>query len=235
MVIEFDAVSSTSGIDGTVETVAHTASGSNRFLFVGVGLSAAAPGSVTGVTYNGDALAKIWDHTTGVNHRCEGWYMVDPDLGGPFNIEVTFTGEADEWCIGGVSLTGVHQTATLGTPAENAGESATPTVDVTSAVDEWVIDMIYCAATSIAAHASQTMRWEQENISGNSGGCSTEEAAGSPVTMSWTMASNDWVIGGVSIKPAADAPVGDGQPPAQTGGPSISKGRPRMMPSGSSF
>jgi hypothetical protein len=203
MAITFDIAASDQGTSGTVETVSITiANNANRFLFVGVGLSASTPGTVSGITFNGSPLTPIWEVFNGGNHRCEGWYIKAPDAG-THDIQVTFSGAADEWAIGGVSLYGVDQTTPIGTPAEASDDaSSTATVNVGSADGELVVDCVYGLATAIAAGANQDTRWEEENIGGNSGGSSTEPGQ-TTVTMSWTTFSDEWAIGAVSVKPAA--------------------------------
>ena len=230
------SASSTSGVDGTTETLSHTVpAGSNRLLFVGIGLSAGTPGNVSGVTFNGDPMTQAWNSLFGVT-RSFGYYLVAPDET-TANIEVTFTGGVDEFAFGAVNFAGVDQGTPIGTPATGGTDTGTATVDVTSVANDVVIDCVHAVATSITVGAGQSSSspggWEVDNNSGTSSGSSTETASGASTTMSWTLsAANDWAIGGVALKPAADAPAANDIPSSGNFGPGISQKPPHMIPSG---
>jgi hypothetical protein len=115
------------------------------------------------------------------------------------------TGIAEENSWGVVDFSGVNQSTPLGTLATANGTNSTPSVAVTSATDELVIDFMYSGYINITAGADQTIVWEHDNTDNTSGGSSTEPGTTS-VTMSWTLANTGWdtrwLIGAVPVKPA---------------------------------
>jgi hypothetical protein len=175
---------------------------------VGNGSSAGAK-TVTGVTYNGASLTKIWDQLSGTNNeRHTGWYKVAPDTGA-HDIVVTYSAVEDEMIVGGMSFNGVDQSTPVGTANSNTGTTATSTVNVTSAAGDLVVDGTYTGRSTITVGAGQTSRWEEENVGGNFSGGGSEEAGAASVTMSWALGAGGfadrWVCGGVPLKPAATA------------------------------
>ncbi len=77
------------------------------------------------------------------------------------------------------------------------------TVDVTSASDEVVVDVVGARnAASLTVGAGQTQRWNL-GVGVIDGGGSSESGAAT-VTMSWTLSDTfEWAIAGVSLKPTA--------------------------------
>lgn len=211
MAVAFDAASSGQTTNATSITVAHTCSGSDRVLFVGVGWSTGpeAMASVTGVTYNGVALTQIWEIIDSpTDHANAGWYLIAPATG-TNNIVVTFASAMDEICAGGISFTGAHQTSPLGTFQTANGTTGNATVNVSSAADEIVVDNCYVGQNGITVGAGQTQRWQQANIGSYSTGGGSTETGAATTTMSWTITSgNPWNIGAVPIKPAGAAASG---------------------------
>lgn len=197
--IAFDAASSTSGVS-TGLTWAHTvgAAGTNRILVVGISFDLRGS-SITGVTYGGQALTFIGSSSS-AKTRMELWYIVAPPTG-TNNVVVTGIGIAEK--IGGAtSWAGVHQTAPLGTAAFALGTSTTPSVNVTSAAGEVVVDTLATIdAESVTVGAGQTQRWNVSQGDYRGGGSSAPGAA--TVTMSWTLPSSfQWSIGAVPLKQA---------------------------------
>jgi hypothetical protein len=82
----------TTGSNVNTKTFSHiTANNADRVLVVSVTLRAG--NSVTGITYNGDALTKLADkeYANGDHPRAELWYLVTPDAG-TYNVIVSFSG-----------------------------------------------------------------------------------------------------------------------------------------------
>lgn len=180
-------------------------SGSDRFLFVGVGTSSGpeAHSAVDTITFNGDSLTKKWGQSFSTFYRHEGWYMTAPDTGATLTVQVTMLGTNDELAAGAVALTGVDGTTPLDTHAVATGTSTTPSVNVSSATDDLVIDVMYGESNALTS-SGQTIRCEQEGIGGGSASFGMSTAAGAAsVSMSYTNSQNAvWGIGGVSINPA---------------------------------
>ncbi|MGH7701794.1 MAG: hypothetical protein ACREMO_01780, partial [Gemmatimonadales bacterium] len=199
-------------------TWAHTCSGSNRILIVGVAIRQNTGGEfVDSITYNGVNLTFVdgISYVTNTSIRGEMWQLVAPATG-PHNIIVTINpngGSGAQAIAGGAqSFTGVHQTTPLGTPATAQNENTTSTVVVSSAAGEVVVDIVAQKQNSsggtMSADAPQVERWNQITTKGTisanarSGG-STKVPGAASVTMSWTVTSIvRWAIVGVSLKPA---------------------------------
>ena len=202
--IAFDAASlTTTGSKGTSHTWSHTvgAAGTNRILIVGTSAESAV--AVTNVTYAGQSLTLLGGQSTpGSVTRTELWYILAPATG--TNNIVVNLGANKKLAAGAASWTGVHQTATFGTAVFASGTSTSPTVDLTSASGEVVVDaMANKSSTSRTEGANQTLHW-----SGNSGGkpssAGSSESGAATVTMSWTLgASVEWAIGAVPLKQAS--------------------------------
>ena len=196
-------------------TWSHTVSnGNHRILTVGLSMIA---GQATSVTYGGAALTLVGRHTGGQAHTVEIWQRVAPAVG-TANIVATF--DAAREVIGGAqAFNGVHQTAPTGTFVGASAEStATPSVTVSSAPDELVIDALYVdLVTSATAGAGQTKRWGLTNARTGAG---STEAGASSVVMSWTLGTSDeWDIAAVPLKPAPSSIIGTNR--ITTSGPLI--------------
>lgn len=206
------AVDSVSGVTGPTSdqisrTWSHTVgSGSNRILIVGVSIKDGAA-NVNSVTYGGTALVSIGSRTDGgLNTKIAIWKLVAP-ASGLANIVVTLSA-AKRIVAGSVSFTGVDQTTPNGAFASNVGTNGTPTVNVSSASGELVIDTfaVQGDASPATVGGGQTQRWNRNTgaLDNNEvlGGGSTEPGA-STVTMSWGLGqAQPWSIGAVSLKPA---------------------------------
>ncbi|MGI9067891.1 MAG: beta strand repeat-containing protein [Pyrinomonadaceae bacterium] len=198
------------GANVTTLTWSHTVgTGSNRILIVGVSIFGGGL-TVSSVTYGGTALTRIGGQTDSGNKvRMEIWKLVAPASG---TASIVVTPSAATRVVGGaVSFNNVDQTIPNGTFASASGSSTAPSVNVTSATGEVVIDTLVATGDAISASvgAGQTQRWNKTTGSTSTevlGAGSTEPGA-STVTMSWTLGfSKKWAIGGVSLKPAAQLP-----------------------------
>ncbi len=205
------ALDSTSNATGTASSLiwAHeVAANPNRMLIVGVSIRNAS-NTVTGITYGAQSLMFLGaqnNHDDSV--RMEMWYVIAP-ASGTSDITVTLSGSA-KVVSGAASFSGVHQTVPFGTFASigsTGSGSITPSVSVTSAFGEVIIDTLATQgdADSLSEDAGQVSRWNRaQGTSGGDirGGGSIEAGAGS-VTMSWTLGSaTKWAIGAVAMKPA---------------------------------
>ena len=127
----------------TSATIAHTVSGNNRLLLVGVTLWPGIPNRyVTSVTWNGTALTKITNISYSDTIRTELGQLVAPATGS-YNVIVNVTGTAPNYdanmTVGVISFTGVDQSTPYRTPATTAsGSSASAGVTVGSASGEMV-------------------------------------------------------------------------------------------------
>ena len=108
MAIAYDAVSVGFANPTTSLTFAHTCTGANLVLIVGIKEISAAAESVTGVTYNGVAMTKINARRIGDNARWMSlWYLINPATGAN-NVVVSLN--PTSWVRAhGVSYTGCKQ------------------------------------------------------------------------------------------------------------------------------
>ena len=216
----FDNANSVTGLAVVnVTTSAWVIGGSNRLLVAGMGWGSGTPPTYSAIKWEGSGGASLTQIgatlSLGAFARLAMARLIAPNaVSGTLYGELS--GTTDEICLGGVSVTGAHQTTPLGSEATNSAQTftspATATVDVTSATGDLVIDFCFAiqsdaGTVTVAVGGGQTMHWEQENIGGGFevGTQSTEPGAGT-VTMSeiitFNQAGLDWGIMGVSIKPA---------------------------------
>ncbi len=195
-----DATSSVTDNGNTI-TVSHTTgSGASRLMLVGVSLwqSGNSGRVVTSVAYGAQGLTFVGASDDPDNQaRIEIWRLLAPATG-TANVVVTLTQASATVMVGVMTFDGVNQSTPLGAFAGADATSGTPTVDVSSAVDELVFDVIgsdESIGQVLSVGAGQTERW---NYSGSeiSGGGSTEPGAAT-VTMSWSRsdprgAMGDW-------------------------------------------
>ena len=195
--IAFDAASSaTLSGPGTLSWSHTVAAGSDRCLVIGYSDYGWIT-NATNVTYNAVAATSVSTATNGNGPVASLWRLVAPDTGAntvsmDVTSQVTSSG-------GAVSYTGVDQTTPFGTAATATGASTTPSVVVSSASGELVVDALSSGGNTPTAGAGQTSRIALANFFGMS-----EEAGAASVTMSWTTdTSNEWAIVGAPLKAAA--------------------------------
>jgi len=207
MAIAVDAASSTTGSGTGPFTWAHTCTGSNLVLCVNISIydSADFP---TSVTYNGVALTLIGSTSNG-QYTVYQYYLIAPATGAN-NIVVSVSGHVFDFVGSGVSLTGVDQTTAIGTQAVNSGTDTTPTVNVTSAANEYVIDaLIITHGGTLTVDGSQTQQAQAIGGSGFIKGASSTEGGAATTTMSWGNSSSQaWAIVGTPFKPVSGAATG---------------------------
>src|SRR5437899_967627 len=175
---------SSSQTGGTSTTTwAHTTSGTNKVLVVGVSWANITTRTVTSVTYAGQTMTSAGSAVNANNAGAEIFYLVAPAAGSN-TVSVTLSGSANSLVGGAVTLTGVNQTTPLGTFASATSSSTTPSVNATSNAGETVIDTVSLTSSGAitVGVGGQTQQW-QAGTSGRGAG-STKPGAPSP-TMSW--------------------------------------------------
>lgn len=185
-------------------TISHTTSGSNRIIVVDVAQRSAFSGAgVSGVTYNGVALTEVSGspvQATGTWARSCRYFLIAPDTG-THDVVVTIIGSPQDTVATVRTYTGVHQTVPFGTHATADGSSGTPSVNVSSASGELVIDTL-AFRSSPTVDGSQTQRSNRAGNGPEIYGATSEEAGAGTVTMSWTGSSAEWTMIGSPLKPA---------------------------------
>lgn len=201
MAIVFDnAVGQEFSAATTYTVVGFSVSGSNTYGLVGIGLRSNTA-DITSVTFNGVSMSLLKKLNKSASSMTTWVY----GLAGPTTGNIVINGDtslAAEVCV--VTYTGVHQTTSYGTIATATGDSAAPSVDVTSATDEMVVDFVgWNAGGDGTAGASQTKRAEGQTGNGISMDLATSEEAGAATTtMSWSINSGGgWLTTGIPLKP----------------------------------
>jgi hypothetical protein len=221
--ITFDAVNTTDTTFSTSPSVNVTVGGgcTDRAIVAYVAWQTpGGPGSISSMTIGGSPATFIDGVSPGsasINRRIEMWYRAGNSTGSN-TVTATMDGEKDFVTISARSYCGVHQTATLGTSAtaDNNGNNAAATVDVSSATGEWVVDAVMTSstATTLTVGAGQTQRNNDAVHVGTFLSGSSDETGAATTTMSWTTNTDDYT-GIIAV----------GLRPAPTGGPSIVRRR----------
>jgi hypothetical protein len=178
----------------------HVSNGAS--LVVAVGLFNSAQGA--SVTYGGTALTLI-SRQSGSSQYIEWWFLAAP-VAGTATLSITTTGST--------FFTAVARNVTGGGTPYNvtsaAATSTTPSVAVTSAVGDLVLDLIVNDNNRqvFTPGAGQTIDMMQWTNTADERGAASEKAGAASVTMSWTLLGSDnWLLSGLSIPPGAPAAV----------------------------
>lgn len=189
--------------NGTM-TLSLTTSGSDRYLLVGIGTSTGM--TCTGITYAGVSMTQIGspvDNTdSGAGSRLYVFELIAP-ASGANDIVASFSGPPSYRTMIGISVTDAHQTTPTGTSATSTtNNSATPSVTVTSATGELVVDFHSAHNTLVTFSAGSGQTSRQTNTTDIGMCCSTQDGAAS-VVMDWSNTNNRWYSSrGIPIKPA---------------------------------
>lgn len=198
MAIVFDAAASDTGSGGSQLTVAHTSTGSDRYVLIGVWAEGGV--SISSIAYGAQTPSLLHAHSVGA-----GWLygLAAPNTGGQ-TVTVNLSGTSTRAAMGIVSYTGV---SSAGTPVEGEVAGGSPlTVNVSSAAGQMVVDFAVYALDAMTVGAGQTSRVEIDDFE-STFRClgMSEEAGAATTTMSWTSAGADgWTIA-VSLTEAAGA------------------------------
>jgi uncharacterized repeat protein (TIGR01451 family) len=204
-------------LTGISLSVAHTTSGSNRLMVVGISMNTAAdsligPSHINTISYNGSSLTNIFVTTTN-NRRVEMWYLAAPTVG-TANVVISGTagGAGVGISAGVITFTGVDQTLPIRASNSAAGTSSTPSVTVASSKSDMVLDTLsVIAGTTVTTPSPQTSAWNASssgglfgnNVVGVGSSCTGGSCTGTlpTVTMSESLsASTAWTIGVISIR-----------------------------------
>ncbi len=212
--IAIDTTSSANSAIGNSLTFSHTVnSGSNRILIVEVGIrQGGANETVASITYGGQALTLAGTAELNTQADAEIWYLLAPAVG-TANVVVTLNG-GHPFVAGATDYFGVDQSTPLGTLAAATGSNSTPSVNVSSAPGQLVVDMVVAQgdSNSIAVSGSgQVQLWNQNTGSsgGDARGGDSYQNGASSVTMSWSEGNTQsWAIAAVPLQQSPNsAPV----------------------------
>ncbi len=137
-----DASSTNSSAGTTSLAIPHTTgSSANRLMIVTVALGNSGGGvpTVSGITYNGQALSLVQGQTNGTTVRAEMWKLVNPPSGAAtVTISTSLTAPV---AANVITYSGVDQTTPLGTPvAGGSGKGNSLSLTVASSSGDVVVD-----------------------------------------------------------------------------------------------
>lgn len=202
--LAIDAASSAGCGACTSLSWSHTVSGTNRLLVVGPS-GYDTSDTVTGVTYNSVAMTVVPSSSTSTgNHTVSQYGLIAPATG-TNTVLVSVTGQMTDIGAGAVSFTDAHQTTPFGTAATATGSSTTPSVNVSSAADQIVMDTLNIIHNgTLTVDGSQTQRWQGIGGFGFIKYAGSTEAGAGTTTMSWSNSTSQvWAIAAVPVKPVA--------------------------------
>ncbi len=205
-----DAVNSGFEVSGTTVMVEHTtANQDNRLMIVSVSSRGRL---VSTVTYGGIPLDLLGSETSNSDAYTFLYALISPPVGLD-TVIVTFTSSLGGNNAGIVGVTTYYNTDPINpirSYASMPGNNSTPTLNVPSATDELVHDvMAQRQETTNSAGAGQTIRWNIDSGGEAKGAGSTKAGAPGSVTMTWNLGgSNRWSMSGISIRPTPDSDLG---------------------------
>jgi hypothetical protein len=175
-----------------------TTAGTNRVGIVRLFVHA---GSTTTPTWGGAGMTHVGtvNFSGGASESVRCYEIVDPPTGSSA-VSVAVSG-ASEGAYLVSSYNGVDQADRIGDMQTNTGTSVTPTVDVTSAVGELVLDAMDVQQIITSQGANQTPEFIDTAGASDRFGCS-REAGAATVTMSWDVNSADWGIVAFALREA---------------------------------
>ena len=169
-------------------------SNSNGILCIAVGfVDTNLAATVSSATYNGASLTKVITQPTGTGYsansnRIEQWCKLTPATGSNTLVVNISAAPANDWDVGVISLTGVHQSLTPDASSGNSAASGQPGGSVTTiANNAWIVDGIVDNGLDTPLATSPSNRRYLENSSRSYGGSTKGPVtpAGS-TTMAWT-------------------------------------------------
>lgn len=192
----YSALSKASFSGGTNQTVSHTPTGTDRVVFAWLLIESSISGAA--VTYGGNAMTLV-DSITTTNAAAHLYKYVNPPTSAQ-NCAASWTGAATGW-LQVISYSNVNQVTPHGTAVKaSSNSSSAPSVTVSSAAGELVIDGVAAHVAFSAMGAGQTGRISETTVVNVRG---SEEAGAASVVMDWTLGSaSNWASIGLPLKPS---------------------------------
>lgn len=201
-----DAAASCAGTGVSSLTCAHTVSGADRELVNWISWYHSTS-TLSGSAYNGVALTAIPSGSAANGqYHIDGLHLIAPATG-TNNLVATFSGSVFDVGMGSVSFTGADQTNPLGTAVTATGTSTTPSVTVSSAAGEIVIDgLVIVHGGTLTVGGSQTQQWNSIASGGYIKYAGSTQNGAASTTNTWTNSTSQvWAQGAVPVKPVAVA------------------------------
>lgn len=194
------------GTVGTSVSFSHTTTGTNLALIVVPSRDNASTDTTT-CTYNSVSMTQVAEVEGANTQYTTAFILVNPATGA-HTVACSWATNAEHITYA-ISYTGVDQTTPNGTPVTSGGAATSETDDVTSGVEDLVVDFMGVnTSVTLAEGAGQTARGtETQDTSGQAFG-SSEEAGGTTVTMSWTWGGGSQRTAHISFNLKAVAAAG---------------------------
>lgn len=200
-----DSVSTTSSNGSGPFTWSHTCAGSDRLLLLFVAHYHSS-NTISSASYNGVSMTAVTNGAavTGSGYLCfiTTFYLVAPATGSN-TVSVTPSAGLYDFGACAISLSDVHQTVPLGTAANATGYDTTPTVTVSSATGELVVDgLVIMNSGTLTVGAGQTQRWNTPTANAFIRYAGSTESGAASTTMSWSNTSSQfWATVAIPVKP----------------------------------
>ena len=213
MAIAFDAYTQIVTGSGTSQTLAHTCTGTDRFLVVGVLKQGNT--NVTGVTYAGVAMTfacGLKNSLASANELVELWVLANP-ASGSNNIIASFAA-AGTSVLSATSFTGCAQTGQPDSSNTLAQGSATTSYSVsttTIADNSWLVGYFRANSGTFTAGSNTTIRetgFTQIKMTDSNAAMTPAGSYSQNATLSSSLTGNMLII---SISPSTGAPTASNQ------------------------
>lgn len=211
-------ITATAGPTGFLSTYtwSHTCAGSNRVIYVR--LAQRFNSAVTGVTYAGTALTRLAQQKSPSDQivNVELWRLVNP-ASGANNVSVALS-TARYVAASAVSMSGVDQATSDGTPVVASNNSSSPSVSVSSATDQVVVDVVavWTDAGTVTASATGGQTVDSNAYNGNSTnngvrGVHSHITGAASTAMSYSLSgATEWAEAAVAVLPLNTGGAGSG-------------------------
>lgn len=194
-----EAIVSHRGSATTITLAGKTTAGTERLAILRFGSSVAPAAGYP--QYGGNTMTSIGSVVIGAQ-TIYAYYYINPPTTATDTVIQWAGGASSGLAFGVTSYNGVDQTTPIRTSSFNSatGSGTTPTINISSATGDMVLDAMDVLQLISSVGADQTS--ELESLGGSDEfGLSRQDGAAS-VTMSWTSGSASWVTLGFSLQAA---------------------------------
>lgn len=202
----FDAVTTTENGGVTSLSTSHSATGSNRYVLVGIFTN-----NEVGVTVAYGAQSCTLIAVTGEFNELRLFGLVAPNTGSQ-SVVATFDGTSSACAMGIISFTDVDQSTPTRDSDSTFLEGTSISLTLTSIVGDLIVDVAGGVTDAIAANGTQTERVSLDNFGEafRSLGMSTKAGAATSTAMTWTAGSTALTQIAVSLISAGGGGGGPG-------------------------
>jgi hypothetical protein len=155
--------------------------------------------TVTGVTFNGNAMTVAGNVTPGPFRSSAAYYAAGNLTAGTYTIEITYSSELNEANSGVIFFSGVNQSSPIGSVVTTSGFSTSASTGAMSSDTNGMYVAVVGTHAGIISNGGETARYVTDASGIVSRGYSAEGAAS--VTMSWTLDSQSWSLIAFSVDP----------------------------------